>query len=84
MVLSVGNMPDMEKCGRDVSVRYEGVDATGPHLTGTLCDYFGRKRISQAEVTIMSETDPRRSVVIRSDRNGRFAVSNLAPDYYDI
>jgi len=55
VVLNVGNMPDMEKCGRDVSVRYEGVNATGPNLIGTLRDYFSHKPISNAEISIASE-----------------------------
>jgi hypothetical protein len=84
VVLNVGNLPDMENCGRDISVRYEGIDATGPNLTGTLRDYFGQQRISQAEITIVSEGNHQAPVVLRSDRNGRFAVSNLTPDYYDI
>ena len=84
VVLNVGNMPDMEKCGRDVSVKYEGLDATGLNLTGTLHDYFGHKAIPEAEVTILSEANRQAPVMVRSDRNGRFVVSNLAPDYYDL
>ena len=61
----------------------KGVDATGSNLTGTLRDYFGYKRIPQAEVTIVSEANCQAPVVLWSDWNGRFAVSNLAPDYYD-
>jgi hypothetical protein len=84
VILNAGNMPDMEKCGRDVSVRYAGLDATGSNLTGTLRDYFGHKRIPHAEVTIVSEGNRRAPIVLRSDRSGRFAVSNLVPGYYDI
>jgi hypothetical protein len=85
VVLNVGSMPDMEKCGRDVSVRYESLDATGENLTGTLCDYFEEaKWISQAKVTIVREASRQAPVVVRSDQTGRFAVSHLAPDYYDI
>jgi carboxypeptidase family protein len=84
VVLNVGNMPDMEKCGRDVSIRYEGVDATRADLTGTLRDYFNRKPIPRAEIAIVSETDGTAPVIVQSDTTGQFAVSHLAPDYYNI
>ena len=79
VALNVGN-----ECGHDVSVRYQGVDANGPNLTGTLRDYFSHKQISQAEISIVGKADRQSPIIIRSDRNGRFAVSKLAPDYYDI
>lgn len=84
VVLKMGSVPDMEKCGRDVSVRYEGLDASGVNLTGTLRDYFARQAIALAEVRIVSEANRQPVVVVRSDRAGRFAVSQLAPDYYGI
>jgi hypothetical protein len=84
VVLNVGNMPDMEKCGRDGSIRYEDVDATKAALAGTLRDYFGRKPIARAEIAIVSESGKTAPVVLQSDATGQFAVSHLAPDYYDI
>jgi hypothetical protein len=84
VVLKVGNMPDMEKCGRDISIKYELLDSSSPNLTGTLRDYFGGKLIVNAEVKIMSETNRQTPVIVWSDRDGRFTVKHLAPDYYNI
>jgi Carboxypeptidase regulatory-like domain len=84
VVLNVGNVPDMEKCGRDVSVRYEGVDATRADLTGTLRDYFDRKPIARAEIAIVSESGQAPPVVVQSDATGQFSVSHLASDFYEI
>ena len=84
VVLNVGNMPDMEKCGRDVSIKYEGIDAMEANLTGTLRDYFRHKLIPKAEIKIVSESNRQALVIVRTDRAGQFTVKHLAPDYYDI
>jgi hypothetical protein len=83
-VVTVGNMPDMERCGREVSVRYEAVIPSRADLSGTLRDYFSRKPVRDAEITMAGKFHGLTPVVVRSDPHGRFSVPHLTPDFYDL
>jgi hypothetical protein len=84
IVLKVADQPEMDKCGRDMSIKYEPLASTAPNLIVTVRDYFGHKLIANAEVKIVSETSRKVSAKIRSNRMGGFTAENLAPDYYSI
>jgi hypothetical protein len=83
-VLRVGNQPDMDECGRDMSVQYKPRALNSPKLIGTVRDYSSGKWVANAEVKIVSETTGQTSAIMRSDKWGRFTEADLTPDSYNI
>jgi hypothetical protein len=84
VVLKVADQPEMDKCGRKMSIKYQPLASTSPNLMGTVRDYATSKSIANVEVKIVSETTGQTYAIIRSDKTGRFTADHLSPDYYTI
>jgi Carboxypeptidase regulatory-like domain len=80
----LNSLPDMSDCGPNPSVTYSSLQAGSPHLTGVVRDYFNKKPIGKATISLWRPGEGRPVSASVSDPMGRFEFKDLPAGHYDL